>query len=173
MTNSFFLRYYRGQIRLSRSLNRIYKRLIKSFNLSTFSSSSDLSWMHPKKINSLICDATSNNFWQQLNTHRAHPFFTTLTAHGGIFLPPDGEINYLKNAITDFDEFFFQSYVLKADAFKNQSFDALPLKRDLEIQSHALFQSSFHITVPISSPRWATDIIFWANVYVNLLTELK
>ena len=26
-----------------------------------------------------------------INTHRAHPFFTTLTAHGGIFLPPDGK----------------------------------------------------------------------------------
>ena len=45
------------------------------------------------------------------NTHCAHPFFTTLTAHGGIFFTPRREINYLKNAITDFDEFFFQSYV--------------------------------------------------------------
>ena len=26
-----------------------------------------------------------------INTHRAHPFFTTLTAHEGIFLPPDGK----------------------------------------------------------------------------------
>ena len=47
---------------------------------------------------------------------------------------------------------FFQSRVQKADAFKNQSFDALPLKRDFEIQGHAFFQSSFYITVPISSP---------------------
>ena len=26
------------------------------------------------------------------NTHRAHPFYKTLTAHGGIFLPPDGKL---------------------------------------------------------------------------------
>ena len=29
------------------------------------------------------------NTMPNINTHRAHPFFTTLTAHGGIFLPPD------------------------------------------------------------------------------------
>ena len=81
----------------------------------------------------------------------------------GVFFTPRREINYLKNAITDFNEIFFQSYVQKAGAFKNQSFDALPLKRDLEILGHALFQSSFHITVPISSPGQAKDMIFEPN----------
>ena len=47
-----------------------------------------------------------------LSTYRAHIFFS-LTAHGGIFYPRQ-EINYLKNAITDFNEFFIvQSYVQK------------------------------------------------------------
>ena len=70
----------------------------------------------------------------------------------GVFFYPQTGNQLSQERHNIFSKFFFQTYVKKAAAFKNQSFDVLSLKCDLEIQGHALFESSFHITVPISSP---------------------
>ena len=55
--------------------------------------------------------------WVLINTHRARLFYD-VNCSWGYFFTPRREIYYLKNATKDFND-FFQSYVWKADAFKN------------------------------------------------------